>query len=61
MLAVSISVAMLAIFSIICIYGALASLVNCIFAQRSLPMGQALLKVCEHYFMFCSMPIYELH
>ncbi|CAL8263441.1 unnamed protein product [Lota lota] len=37
-------IAMLAILSIICIYGALASLVNCIFPQRFLPMGQALLK-----------------
>ncbi|KAJ3588414.1 hypothetical protein NHX12_012007 [Muraenolepis orangiensis] len=37
-------IAMLAIFSIICIYGALASLVNCIFGQRFLPMGQPLLK-----------------
>ncbi|CAL8355551.1 unnamed protein product [Merluccius merluccius] len=37
-------IAMLAIFSIICIYGTLASLVNCIFAERFLPMGQPLLK-----------------
>ncbi|CAL8305568.1 unnamed protein product [Arctogadus glacialis] len=37
-------IAMLVIFSIICIYGALASLVNCIFTQRILPMGPALLK-----------------
>ncbi|KAF1384543.1 hypothetical protein PFLUV_G00121310, partial [Perca fluviatilis] len=32
-------IAMLSLLSIICIYGALASLVNCIFSQRLLPMG----------------------
>ncbi|XP_026186789.1 uncharacterized protein LOC113144779 [Mastacembelus armatus] len=37
-------IAMLALLSIISIYGALASLVNCIFSQRVLPMGPALLK-----------------
>ncbi|XP_026213487.1 uncharacterized protein si:ch211-153b23.3 [Anabas testudineus] len=36
--------AMLALLSIISVYGALASLVNCIFSQRLLPMGPALLK-----------------
>nr|XP_029135893.1 uncharacterized protein LOC114921008 [Labrus bergylta] len=36
--------AMLALFSIICIYGALASLLNCIFSQRLLPMGPLLIK-----------------
>ncbi|XP_040904820.1 uncharacterized protein LOC121188940 [Toxotes jaculatrix] len=36
--------AMLALLSIICVYGALASLVNCIFSQRLLPMGPSLLK-----------------
>ncbi|XP_035524717.1 uncharacterized protein si:ch211-153b23.3 [Morone saxatilis] len=36
--------AMLAVFSAICIYGALASLVNCIFSQRVLPMGPPLIK-----------------
>ncbi|KAM9740750.1 uncharacterized protein ACNS7B_012079 [Menidia menidia] len=36
--------AMLALVSIICIYGTLASLVNCIFSQRLLPMGPALIK-----------------
>ncbi|XP_041800458.1 uncharacterized protein si:ch211-153b23.3 [Chelmon rostratus] len=37
-------IAMLAILSTICIYGALASLVNCIFSQRLLPMGPPLIK-----------------
>ncbi|XP_069388044.1 uncharacterized protein [Paralichthys olivaceus] len=37
-------IAMLAVFSIICIYGALASLVNCIFFGRLLPMGPPILK-----------------
>ncbi|XP_031175150.1 uncharacterized protein LOC116064239 [Sander lucioperca] len=37
-------IAMLALLSIICIYGALASLVNCIFSQRLLPMGPPLRK-----------------
>ncbi|XP_056141174.1 uncharacterized protein si:ch211-153b23.3 [Lampris incognitus] len=37
-------IAMLAVFSIICIYGALASLVNCIFSQTLLPMGPCILK-----------------
>ncbi|CAJ1058053.1 uncharacterized protein si:ch211-153b23.3 [Xyrichtys novacula] len=36
--------AMLAVFSIVCIYGALASQVNCIFSQRLLPMGPPLIK-----------------
>ncbi|XP_040903525.1 uncharacterized protein LOC121188051 [Toxotes jaculatrix] len=36
--------AMLALLSIICVYGALASLVNCIFSQRLLPVGPSLLK-----------------
>ncbi|XP_029368241.1 uncharacterized protein LOC115049828 [Echeneis naucrates] len=36
--------AMLALFSIICIYGVLASLVNCVFSQRLLPLGPALIK-----------------
>lgn len=36
--------AMLAVLSIICIYGALASLVNSIFSQRLLPMGPPLIK-----------------
>lgn len=39
------SVAMLALLSIICIYGAVASLMNCIFSERLLPMGPPLLKV----------------
>ncbi|XP_028816829.1 uncharacterized protein LOC114768621 [Denticeps clupeoides] len=37
-------IAMLAIFSIICLYGALASLVNCIFSTTLIPMGPPLLK-----------------
>ncbi|AWP12239.1 transmembrane protein TA-2-like [Scophthalmus maximus] len=37
-------VAMLALVSIICVYGALASLMNCIFSQSMLPMGPPLLK-----------------
>ncbi|KAG8004122.1 YrdC domain-containing protein [Nibea albiflora] len=36
--------AMLALVSIICIYGFLASLVNCSFSQRLLPMGPPLIK-----------------
>ncbi|XP_041846244.1 uncharacterized protein LOC121643093 [Melanotaenia boesemani] len=36
--------AMLGLVSIICIYGALASLVNCIFSQRMLLMGPPLIK-----------------
>ncbi|XP_044061848.1 uncharacterized protein si:ch211-153b23.3 [Siniperca chuatsi] len=36
--------AMLALLSTICIYGVLASLVNCIFSQRLLPMGSPLIK-----------------
>ncbi|XP_061901816.1 uncharacterized protein si:ch211-153b23.3 isoform X2 [Entelurus aequoreus] len=36
--------AMLAIFSIICLYGAMASLLNSIFAQRLLPLGPPLFK-----------------
>ncbi|XP_041930110.1 uncharacterized protein si:ch211-153b23.3 [Alosa sapidissima] len=37
-------IAMLAIFSIICLYGAMASLVNCIFNKTLIPLGPALLK-----------------
>ncbi|XP_046881231.1 uncharacterized protein si:ch211-153b23.3 [Hypomesus transpacificus] len=37
-------IAMLAVFSMICLYGGLACLVNNIFAQRLLPMGPPLLK-----------------
>nr|XP_033489598.1 uncharacterized protein si:ch211-153b23.3 [Epinephelus lanceolatus] len=36
--------AMLALLSVICIYGTLASLLNCIFSQRLLPMGPPLIK-----------------
>ncbi|KAM4555105.1 uncharacterized protein PAE49_014272 [Odontesthes bonariensis] len=42
--------AMLALVSIICIYGTLASLVNCIFSQRMLPMGPPLIKVKQETF-----------
>ncbi|XP_063046714.1 uncharacterized protein si:ch211-153b23.3 [Engraulis encrasicolus] len=37
-------IAMLAIFAIICLYGVLASLVNCIFNKTLIPLGPALLK-----------------
>ncbi|TSL89855.1 YrdC domain-containing protein, mitochondrial [Bagarius yarrelli] len=37
-------VAMLSIFAIICLYGTLASLVNCIFSKTLIPVGPALLK-----------------
>ncbi|XP_047441888.1 uncharacterized protein LOC125008624 [Mugil cephalus] len=37
-------IAMLSLITIICIYGVLASLVNCIFSQRLLPMGPPLIK-----------------
>ncbi|XP_068571501.1 uncharacterized protein si:ch211-153b23.3 [Cebidichthys violaceus] len=43
-LPLQLEIAMLALLSIICIYGALASLVNCIFSQRLLPMGPPLIK-----------------
>uniref|UniRef100_A0A3Q3F6A9 Threonylcarbamoyl-AMP synthase n=1 Tax=Kryptolebias marmoratus TaxID=37003 RepID=A0A3Q3F6A9_KRYMA len=36
--------AMLALVSITCIYGTLASLMNCIFSQRVLPMGPPIIK-----------------
>ncbi|XP_054870920.1 uncharacterized protein si:ch211-153b23.3 [Amphiprion ocellaris] len=36
--------AMLALVSVLCIYGALASLLSCIFSQRLLPMGPPLIK-----------------
>ncbi|KAM3612274.1 uncharacterized protein V6R79_005939 [Siganus canaliculatus] len=39
--------AMLALVSIISIYGALASLVNCVFTERLLPMGPPLIKEGE--------------
>ncbi|KAK1804190.1 hypothetical protein P4O66_020234, partial [Electrophorus voltai] len=37
-------IAMLSIFAIICLYGTLASLVNCIFSKTLLPVGPALIK-----------------
>lgn len=39
------TVAMLALVSLICIYGTLASLINFMFSQRVLPMGPPLFKV----------------
>lgn len=38
-------VAMLALFSTVCAYGALASLVNVVFSQRLLPMGPSMFQV----------------
>ncbi|CAB1324888.1 unnamed protein product, partial [Coregonus sp. 'balchen'] len=38
------TVAMLAVFSVICLYGTLASLVNCTFSQSVLPLGPPLVK-----------------
>ncbi|KAK6297913.1 hypothetical protein J4Q44_G00309680 [Coregonus suidteri] len=37
-------IAMLAVFSVICLYGTLASLVNCTFSQSVLPLGPPLVK-----------------
>ncbi|XP_076878933.1 uncharacterized protein LOC143527536 isoform X2 [Brachyhypopomus gauderio] len=37
-------VAMLSIFAIICLYGTLSSLVNCIFSKNLMPVGPALIK-----------------
>ncbi|MED6269205.1 hypothetical protein CHARACLAT_030872, partial [Characodon lateralis] len=37
-------IAILALVSLICIYGTFASLINCIFSQRVLPMGPPLIK-----------------
>ncbi|XP_036826154.1 uncharacterized protein LOC110504477 [Oncorhynchus mykiss] len=37
-------IAMLAVFSVICLYGTLASLVNCTFRQSVMPMGPPLVK-----------------
>ncbi|KAL6480029.1 hypothetical protein MHYP_G00110620 [Metynnis hypsauchen] len=37
-------VAMLSLFTIICLYGTLASLLNCIFSKKLLPLGPALIK-----------------
>ncbi|KPP70664.1 hypothetical protein Z043_110487 [Scleropages formosus] len=37
-------VAMLAIFSIICLYGALTSMVNCVFSKRLMPLGPPVLR-----------------
>ncbi|XP_028271312.1 uncharacterized protein LOC114442174 [Parambassis ranga] len=48
--------AMLALVSIICIYGALASLVNCIFSQRLLPMGPPLIKEKVKQDAFSELP-----
>ncbi|XP_040028724.2 uncharacterized protein LOC120817034 isoform X1 [Gasterosteus aculeatus] len=43
-LPLGLEIAMLVLLTAICIYGALASLVNCIFSQRLLPMGPPLIK-----------------
>lgn len=48
---------MLALFSIICIYGALASLTNSIFSQRILPMGPPLIKVTNKKMYFLCIPL----
>lgn len=48
---------MLALLSVICIYGALASLMNSIFSQRLLPMGPRLLRVAEKQFTFHSLAV----
>ncbi|KAK5613346.1 hypothetical protein CRENBAI_023377 [Crenichthys baileyi] len=37
-------IAMLALVSLVCIYGTFSSLINCIFSQRVLPMGPPLIK-----------------
>ncbi|KAI4886947.1 hypothetical protein NFI96_030460, partial [Prochilodus magdalenae] len=37
-------VAMLSLFAIICLYGTLASLINCIFSKKLIPLGPALIK-----------------
>ncbi|KAL7886056.1 hypothetical protein AOLI_G00063510 [Acnodon oligacanthus] len=37
-------IAMLSLFVIICLYGTLASLLNCIFSKKLLPLGPALIK-----------------
>lgn len=48
---------MLALLSIICIYGALASLMNSIFSQRILPMGSPLIKVTNKEIYFLCIPL----
>lgn len=48
---------MLALLSIICIYGALASLMNSIFSQRILPMGPPLIKVTNKEIYFLCIPL----
>lgn len=48
---------MLALLSVICIYGALASLMNSIFSQQLLPMGPRLLKVSQKQFTFHSLVV----
>lgn len=47
---------MLALLSIICIYGALASLMNSIFSQRLLPLGPPLIKVTNKDIPFVRIP-----
>lgn len=48
---------MLALLSLICIYGALASLMNSIFSQQLLPMGPRLLRVTQKQFTFHSLAV----
>lgn len=48
---------MLALLSIICIYGALASLMNSIFSQRLLPLGPPLIKVTNKEIHFVWIPL----
>lgn len=48
----SFAVAMLALLSVICIYGALASLMNSTFSQQLLPLGPRLLKVAQQQITF---------
>lgn len=43
---------MLALLSVICIYGALASLMNSIFSQQLLPLGPRLLRVAQQQITF---------
>lgn len=46
------AVAMLALLSVICIYGALASLMNSTFSQQLLPLGPCLLRVAKQQITF---------
>lgn len=46
------AVAMLAVLSVICIYGALASLMNSTFSQQLLPLGPHFLRVAQQQITF---------